>query len=37
MEGALAEHDGYIRQAVVAHRGPVVKATGEGVHTVRDG
>jgi class 3 adenylate cyclase len=34
MKGALARHDGILRDAVESHSGQVVKATGDGVHAV---
>jgi class 3 adenylate cyclase len=32
MKGALARHDEIVHGAVEAHRGHVVKTTGDGVH-----
>jgi predicted ATPase/class 3 adenylate cyclase len=34
MRGALADHDALAREAVSAHRGTRVKATGDGIHAV---
>jgi len=34
MRGALTRHDEILREAVAAHNGHVVKATGDGVHAV---
>src|SRR5262249_42888267 len=34
MRGALARHDGLLRDAVDAHGGHVVKSTGDGLHAV---
>src|SRR5262249_17567633 len=34
MKGALARHDGVLRQAVAAEGGRVVKGTGDGLHAV---
>jgi predicted ATPase/class 3 adenylate cyclase len=34
MKGAMARHDEILRDAVTAHKGYVVKATGDGVHAV---
>jgi predicted ATPase/class 3 adenylate cyclase len=34
MKGALARHDGILRDAVAAHDGHVVKTTGDGLHAV---
>jgi class 3 adenylate cyclase len=37
MRGALARHDSVLRTAAEAHRGYVVKMTGDGMHAgVRD-
>lgn len=36
MRPALARHDAIVRDAVAAHRGQVVKSTGDGVHAAFD-
>jgi class 3 adenylate cyclase len=36
MRRALARHDALSRQAVAAHRGQLVKTTGDGIHAVFD-
>ena len=36
MRPALARHDAIVRDAVVAHRGVIVKSTGDGVHAAFD-
>ena len=36
MRPALARHDAIVRDAVAAHRGTVVKSTGDGVHAAFD-
>jgi predicted ATPase/class 3 adenylate cyclase len=36
MQQALAQHDGWCRDAVQAHRGRIVKGTGDGIHAVFD-